>query len=155
MCSEALYDTDWDAAARPARHVVQDTRDFHLVGDGQEMADHALFVSLVIIRRYEEQAVCAKLLKFQAPLQHRLRTIGAAACDDRNSARNTLHGKLADCIVLFLCHSRTLSCSSKNYNTIRSGSKMPVDQITQTFKIRVSLLIKGCDESDKGPSQMI
>ena len=140
-------------APRTTRHVVQDTGNINRIEHRGEMTVDALFVRLVVVRRDKQQTIGAHLLEAQALFEHGLRTVRAAARDNRHASCHAIDDELAHLVVFLMRHGRRFARGAQREQGVGSVFQMEVDQAAKRLKINAAVFSEWRDERHNGAAQ--
>ena len=140
---ETLHGFRQQVAGGAAGHVVENLRDVHRPGHGQEMLIEAFLGRLVVVRRHQQAGVGAVALGVTGKADGFLGAVGAGTGDHRNPFVGHRHD-LADHTVVFLeAQGGGLTGGAHRHDSMGALLHMPVDQTAQTFPVHRSVFAHG------------
>ena len=110
------------------------------------MAVHALVVRLVVVRRDEQQPVRAHVVIAAALFKLCLRAVRACAADNRNAPIHRFDDRPRNGVVLFVAHRAGFARRAESDDAVRFLLHMPLDQLSELFKIHASVRVKRRDQ---------
>ena len=121
--------------ARTSRDVVADDGGVHRVGDRTEVLDEPALGGFVVIRRDQQQRVCAQIFGKHGHLHCRFGGIGACAHYDGQLAFQLFHREFYDGLFLVQGHGGGLSRRAEDDDGVHAACELIVQNAVKAREV--------------------
>ena len=125
-------------------NIIKDDRNLYRIGNGCKMCDQTFLGCFIIIRRYQQQTICAVFFRFLRQIDRGLSTIRTSTCDHRDSSSYFLNRKTDGFQMLLMSQRGRLTSSSTDDDRICSILDLIIQKFFQLRIIHLAICFHRC-----------
>ena len=142
-----------DVGNRAARHIVDDDRDVHRIGDRLEVGVEAILGWLVVIGHHHQRGIGTGFAGVKGEVEGLARRVGARAGNHRNPALDLVDADLDHALVFIGIQRRALAGGAHGHNAMGALRDLPVHEFPERGLVDLAIL-HGRDEGREGSSEL-